>query len=55
MEYCNKRYRHAYVVKLPKTVDGFMISIGIAFDESPLLDEYYVSFARYLRHKGDIM
>jgi hypothetical protein len=55
VEYENKRYRHAYIVKLPKTVDGFMISIGIAFDESPLLDEYYISFARYQRYKGDVM
>jgi hypothetical protein len=55
VEYDNKRYRHAYIVKLPKTIDGFMISIGKAFDNSPLLDEYYISFARYQRHKGDIM
>jgi hypothetical protein len=55
VEYDNKRYRHAYIVKLPKTIDGFMISIGKAFDESPLLDEYYVTFARYQRHEGDIM
>jgi hypothetical protein len=55
VEYDNKRYRHAYIVKLPKTLDGFMISIRKDLDDSPLLDEYYICFARYQRHKGDIM
>jgi len=40
VEYDNKRYRHAYIVKLPKTIDGFMISIRKDLDDSPLLDEY---------------
>jgi len=55
VEYCQTPYRHGYVVKLPKTIDGFMISIGVSFDESPLLDSYYLAFAKYLRHKGDII
>jgi len=55
VEYCQTPYRHGYVVKLPKTIDGFMISIGVSFDESPLLESYYLAFAMYLRHKGDII
>jgi len=54
VEYCQTPYRYGYVVKLPKTIDGFMISIRVSFDESPLLDSYYLAFAKYLRHKGDI-
>jgi hypothetical protein len=34
VEYCQTPYRHGYVVKLPKTIDGFMISSGVLFDES---------------------
>jgi hypothetical protein len=55
VDYDNSTYWHGYIVTLSKTKVGFMISIELAFNDSPLLEDYDISYARHLRHKDNTM
>ncbi len=44
-------YRHASIVQLPKTSDGFMFHLQGGASDEPFLEEYFVSIGKYLLHQ----
>jgi hypothetical protein len=48
------QYVESYTVTLPKTIDGYMICLTSQIDNSAFVENYFVAFDMYNRHKGDI-
>jgi hypothetical protein len=49
-------YDEAYDVTIEKTIDGYMLQLTTieTIPPTPFIENYYVAFEAYKRHKGDI-